>query len=70
MFILLKEHPLKFSVALVMHAIRSSRKNKFKEAAIVGYWHDFRAGPIKTINSHAFSLSRGLFYDYLGYVQI
>ena len=50
----------------VMQVIRSSRKNKFKEAAIVGHWHDFKVGPIKTTNSHVFSLTRVLFYDYLG----
>ena len=50
----------------VMEAIRKSRKNNFKEAAIVSHWHDFKAMPIKTTNSHVFSFSRALFYDYLG----
>ena len=37
----------KLFILSVMQVIRSSRKNKFKEAAIVSHWHDFNAGQSK-----------------------
>ena len=39
------------------------KKNKFKKAR---YWHDFKASPNKIADSHVFSLTRVVFYDYLG----
>ena len=58
----------KNSISYLMKA-RSSRKNKFKEAAIFRHSCAFKAGPIKTTDSHVFSHSRVLFYDYLDRIK-